>query len=70
MKITTMNHDYDLCNTYLVEFDSFSIVIDPSIPYDNLEDDFKNKLKYVLITHFHYDHVGDLNTYVNHSITF
>lgn len=68
MKIITKNNNYSNC--YLIEFENSSYVIDPSVPYYELDEAFRNKLKCVLITHFHYDHVVYLDTYIHKNLCF
>ena len=57
-------------NCYLCSFADFSFVVDPSIPYETLKKKSSKPIKYVLITHAHYDHINELNTYMNRGITF
>lgn len=57
-------------NCYLCSFADFSFVVDPSIPYETLKKKSSKPIKYVLITHAHYDHINELKTYMNRGITF
>ncbi len=51
-------------NCYFVTNDEFSLVIDPGAPSDELEkliNDFgADKFKYILLTHGHFDHIGNV----------
>ena len=65
MKIKTVNNYYTDENTYIVydENTKNGIVIDPGYKCDGIlkaaQDDGVN-IKYVLITHCHYDHISDM----------
>lgn len=65
MKIKTLNNYYTDENTYIVydENTKNGLVIDPGYKCDGIlkaaaDDDIK--IKYVLITHCHYDHISDM----------
>ena len=51
-------------NTYLIYNDKYSFVIDPSVSYDVIKKDIKNKLVAVLITHGHFDHFYEIESYM------
>ena len=65
MKIKTVNNYYTDENTYIVydENTKNGLVIDPGYKCDGIlkaaQDDGVN-IKYVLITHCHYDHISDM----------
>lgn len=65
MKIKTLNNYYNDENTYIVydENTKNGVVIDPGYKCDGIlksaADDNIN-IKYILITHCHYDHISDL----------
>ena len=65
MKIKTVNNYYTDENTYIVydENTKNGLVIDPGYKCDGIlkaaQDDGVN-IKYVLITHCHYDHISDI----------
>lgn len=65
MKIKTINNYYNDENTYIVydENTKNGIVIDPGYKYEGIiksaEDDGIN-IKYILLTHCHYDHISDV----------
>lgn len=57
MNVYTLNKTYSLgSNSYLLEADGEYAVIDPSTNPDSLSFDF-NALKYVILTHTHFDHM-------------
>lgn len=65
MKIIVLENYYTSENTYIVydekSFDG--VVIDPGYPADKIRDEALNagiNIKYILITHCHYDHISGL----------
>lgn len=67
MKIKTLNNYYNDENTYIVydERTLSGIVIDPGYKAGGILkscNDDNIKIKYVLITHCHYDHISDLES--------
>jgi glyoxylase-like metal-dependent hydrolase (beta-lactamase superfamily II) len=57
MKVQLLNSPYNMgSNSYLLENGSELILIDPSVNPDSLDVDFK-KLKYIVLTHAHFDHM-------------
>ena len=50
-------------NCYLVSSDSEYAVIDPTAPYDASLCD--GKVKYILLTHAHFDHILEVDSWVN-----
>lgn len=49
-------------NCYLISSDGEYAVVDPTAPYD--ADLIQGKLKYVLLTHAHFDHILDIDSWV------
>lgn len=50
-------------NTYIIEFESFVLVVDPSDDIVTIKEHFKNKDLYgILLTHGHFDHISSLET--------
>ena len=70
MKIETFTSPCLYANSYLCIFDEFALVVDPSIPYELIKTKTTKEIKYVLITHAHYDHICELKTYMNKGIVF
>ena len=63
IEIKVLPHDHVFAsNTYLVSSGDESIVIDPSAPYDDSL--MKNKVKYIILTHGHFDHMLDIDEWV------
>ena len=50
-------------NTYLLTSENEVAVVDPSVPFDSTL--INGKLKYVLLTHSHFDHILDIDSWVN-----
>lgn len=63
MKINKITTNYLSSNAYILEFNDFCIVIDPSISYQEVKQTINKEIKAVLVTHGHYDHVAKIETY-------
>lgn len=50
-------------NTYIIESSGECAVIDPSVPYS--ESLVPGRLKYVFITHAHFDHILEINSWAS-----
>ena len=50
-------------NTYIITCGNECAVVDPSTPYD--ESLYSGRLKYILLTHGHFDHMLDIDSWVN-----
>ncbi len=68
MKINRIITNYLSSNTYILEFDDFCIIIDPSVSYQEVKQKINKEIKAVLITHGHYDHVAKIKTYFDTAI--
>lgn len=70
MKTIIYNNNFMQTNTYVLENDEVSYIIDPCVKYNDLPKRIKDKLKGVFITHGHFDHFMELESYKNKSLTF
>lgn len=70
MKIETFTSPCLYANSYLCTFDDFALVVDPSIPYETIKEKTSKEIRYVLITHTHYDHICEIKSYMNKGIIF
>ena len=61
IKIPTPVHKFS-SNTYIISSGNECAVIDPSVPYDPAMCD--GELKYILLTHSHFDHILDIESWV------
>ena len=56
-------------NTYIVEFDDCCVVIDAGISIEQVKELTQKPIKAVLITHGHFDHITEIETYDAQNIT-
>ncbi len=66
MEIKTITSELIMENTYIVKRESDIIVIDPGCSPEQLHSqisNFKSQIKYVLLTHGHYDHTAALGNF-------
>lgn len=66
MEIKTITSELIMENTYIVKRESDIIVIDPGCSPEQLHSqisNFKSQIKYVLLTHGHYDHTASLENF-------
>jgi len=64
--------DYFGSNTYLISSDDEWAVVDPSVDYSEVErehPDIRGKIKYILLTHAHFDHILMINTWLSNNTT-
>ena len=61
IKILPHSHDF-ASNTYLLTSGDECVVIDPSAPYN--ESLVSGKVKYIILTHAHFDHMLDIDEWV------
>ena len=52
-------------NTYILSSGEECCIIDPTVPYSG--DLIKGKLKYIILTHCHFDHILELDSWVNNT---
>ena len=50
-------------NTYILSSDGECAIVDPSVPYS--ESYLRGRLKYILLTHAHFDHMLDIDEWVS-----
>lgn len=63
IKILTVGYLEENC--YILNINNDYIVIDPGDEYDKIRREIKGNLLGVLITHYHFDHIGALKTILN-----
>lgn len=62
VKISILPHSHSFAsNTYLVESGNECVIVDPAAP---VPDGFNKKLKYIFLTHAHFDHMLDIDEWV------
>ncbi len=53
-------------NCYILIKDDMCLIIDPGAEYDNIKKIVESlKIEGILITHYHFDHIGALNDFIN-----
>lgn len=57
-------------NSYIISKGNRCIVIDPCVSYDELFKDSNMKIEVVFITHAHFDHIDQLDTYLDKALCF
>lgn len=66
MEIKIIKVGYLETNCYILTKGTEAIIIDPGDDYKKIEKELKNlKLKTILLTHHHFDHIGTLNNFKN-----
>lgn len=68
IKITKKYDEYSNC--YLLQTREKALIVDPSVSYNEMIEDKNITLEAVFLTHGHYDHFCNLETYFNKGITF
>ena len=56
-------------NTYILESNGEYAVIDPSVSYQTIiskQPQIENKIKYILLTHCHFDHILEIKSWVSY----
>ena len=54
-------------NCYIAYNDKYTIVVDPTVSYEEIKKDIKGTLLGIFITHGHYDHFYELDSYLKNS---
>ncbi len=70
MKIDYFNDNPTRTNCYVIENNNELIIIDPSITYDFVMQHYNKPIKAVLVTHAHFDHITELESYFNKALEF
>lgn len=66
MKIEVLKVGKLQCNCYLLDIDGDVLVIDPGDEFKKIKDRIDNRnVKGIIITHYHFDHIGALEEMVN-----
>ena len=65
MNIKTLKVGYLEENCYILYINNDYLVIDPGDEYTRIKQEIKGNLLGVLITHYHFDHIGALNSIIN-----
>ena len=61
MNIKILKVGYLAENCYILNINNDYLVIDPGDEYTRIKQEIKGNLLGVLITHYHFDHIGALN---------
>ncbi len=64
IKLLKQHHQFQ-SNTYLLCSAGMCAVVDPSVPFD--ESIVEGKLEYIILTHAHFDHMLDIDSWVAHT---
>ena len=68
MQIKVINFESWKANMYIVSNQNTALVIDPSYSYEIANETAKKEITAVLITHGHYDHICELDSYVKANV--
>ncbi len=68
MKIETFVPKYAFgSNMYIISSGDEYAVIDPSVNYNQVKDRLSGTPKYIIITHAHFDHIGEIDSWVENT---
>lgn len=66
MEIKKLKVGYIRTNCYILIEDEDAIIVDPGDEYEKIKEEIKDlNIKAILITHYHFDHVGALSYFKN-----
>lgn len=66
MEIKKLKVGYIRTNCYILINDSDALIIDPGDEFEKIKEEAKDlNIKAILITHYHFDHVGALSNFKN-----
>lgn len=57
-------------NTYMLYNNEFTIIIDPSVSYEEIKKDLKSEIIGIFLTHGHFDHFYELDSYLKNTNAF
>lgn len=70
-KIQTFVNEETKGNMYLVCFNNSYLIVDPTLPYSTVENLIENKKCVgIFLTHAHYDHFSEAQSYIDQNLTF
>lgn len=70
MQIKVFSTNQLQTNCYLLENEGKCIIVDPCVKYEIVFKNTNIKLEAVFLTHAHFDHIDQLNTYLNKGLVF
>lgn len=70
MKIQIFSTNRLQTNCFLVENKGKCIIVDPCVKYKDIFKDLNLNLEAVIITHAHFDHIDELESYLNKGLEF
>jgi len=65
MKIKKLEVGFLRTNCYILEKDENILIIDPGDEFPKIDSEIKGNLLGIIITHYHFDHIGALDELVN-----
>ncbi len=54
-------------NTYILTSADECVVIDPSVPYHEIKNSLTARVKYIIVTHAHFDHIYAIDSWVDNT---
>ncbi|HHX80035.1 MAG TPA: MBL fold metallo-hydrolase [Acholeplasmataceae bacterium] len=67
LKVTRFTSSLIACNLYLLENSEGEVIIDPAVEYERVFEKREERLKGIILTHCHFDHLLALETYLKKS---